>query len=84
MHPLSSQIQNATGTIKLHLGRLKGDVYPVWADDAKSLGKPYGRIEKAREYLRDVDREKVKGEVGGRGRRLRCKLSLFHFSSNSS
>jgi hypothetical protein len=61
MKPLSFQIQNATNTIKLHLGRLRGEAYPVWEDDEKTIGELYGRIERAREILRDFnDRETVK------------------------
>jgi len=65
MRPLSFQIQNATGTIKMHLGRLTGNAYPYWDDDEKSLGELYARIAKTKEFLAAVDRTKVNERLDG-------------------
>ncbi|KAK0617589.1 hypothetical protein B0T14DRAFT_498577 [Immersiella caudata] len=64
MKPLSFQIQNATNTIKLHLGRLRGEGYPIWEDDEGTIEELYARIEKTRGYLRDFEKEDGEGVRG--------------------
>ncbi|KAK4442890.1 hypothetical protein QBC34DRAFT_479306 [Podospora aff. communis PSN243] len=64
MKPLSFQIQNATNTIKLHLGRLRGEGYDVWEDDEMSLGELYARIDRTRGLLRDFERGEMDGVRG--------------------
>ncbi|KAK1756521.1 hypothetical protein QBC47DRAFT_187442 [Echria macrotheca] len=64
MRPLQFQLQNVTKHVRVVLGRLTGEEYPVWEDTETTIKEFYGRIEKARKLLEGVDKSKIDARAG--------------------